>query len=89
MPHSIAFAREEEEGATADWLGTGLCYAALAGANPQVEKPAVEEGKDVYSTMVPTLLITPQGARRFVLRMCRTRPSPWSGAWCSIPKANS
>jgi hypothetical protein len=25
---------EEGAGASADWLGTGLCYAALAGANP-------------------------------------------------------
>lgn len=71
---------EEGEGASAEWLGTGLCYAALAGANPQVEKPAVEQGKDIYATMPPTLLITPQGGAtiRFADVSNATKPIEWS-----------
>ncbi len=71
---------EEGEGATADWLGTGLCYAALAGANPKVEQPAVEAGKDIYSTMAPTLLITAQGGAtiRFADVSNAAKPVEWS-----------
>jgi len=30
---------EEGDAANADWLGNGLCYAALAGAHPQIRLP--------------------------------------------------
>ena len=30
---------EEGDAANADWLGNGLCYAALAGAHPQIRPP--------------------------------------------------
>lgn len=33
---------EPAENRSSDWLGTGLCYAALAGAHPQIVSPDVE-----------------------------------------------
>ena len=32
---------EEQAGDSSDWLGNGLCYAALAGAHPQIASPDV------------------------------------------------
>jgi hypothetical protein len=37
---------EEPEGTSSNWLGNGLCYAALAGAHPQVPKPDEELDSD-------------------------------------------
>ena len=37
---------EETEGTSSNWLGNGLCYAALAGAHPQVPKPDEELDTD-------------------------------------------
>ena len=62
--------REEEgEGAAADWLGTGLCYAALAGANPQGAPHAIaEETGDAPVAIPPTLVVKSDGGAviRFV-----------------------
>jgi hypothetical protein len=71
---------EEGEGASADWLGTGLCYAVLAGANPMLgETPA--EDNDMDSTVPPpTLLITSQGGAtiRFADVSTTAKPMEWN-----------
>lgn len=72
----------EEEGAgiKADWLGTGLCYAAMAGANPQLGDTARQEGELVAATMPPTLSITPEGGAtiRFADVSSATKPMEWT-----------
>jgi hypothetical protein len=70
---------EEGEGAGADWLGTGLCYAALAGANPEAGKG--EAGtENPAASMPPTLTITAQGGAviRFADMSLDARPMEWS-----------
>lgn len=37
---------EEPDGTSSNWLGNGLCYAALAGAHPQVPNPTKELDTD-------------------------------------------
>ena len=48
----------------ADWLGTGLCYAALAGGNPKAEQlhSEVAEAGALPITIPPTLVVTKDGA---------------------------
>ena len=70
---------EEGEGASADWLGTGLCYAALAGANPALAELPSKEDPELPAIMPPTLTITPRVARTFVLPIYRSLPSPCNG----------
>ncbi len=74
---------EEGEGASADWLGTGLCYAALAGANPQTGAgaPDPEKGEDteLKLTIPPTLVVGTEGTA--VIRFADTsteHPMEWS-----------
>jgi hypothetical protein len=71
---------EEGEGASADWLGTGLCYAALAGANPKLAKPASKEDPELPAIMPPTLTITTQGGAiiRFADISVPSRPMQWT-----------
>lgn len=54
---------EEGRGAAADWLGTGLCYAALAGANPHAADPKPGESANVETpeSLPPTLAIGSDG----------------------------
>jgi hypothetical protein len=69
---------EEGAGASADWLGTGLCYAALAGANPQVgELPGSAE---ISEMMLPTLTIETDGGAviRFADIAATPNPMQWS-----------
>src|SRR5579871_6668830 len=61
---------EEGDTASADWVGTGLCYAALAGANPQAAVPngsRDDRGGDLV-TIPPTLVVKGDGGAviRFV-----------------------
>jgi hypothetical protein len=75
----------------ANWLGTGLCYAALAGANPQpgelppppregVLAPQPSETEHVPVTMEPTLFLTPDGGAivRFADVSTMPHPMEWS-----------
>jgi hypothetical protein len=50
---------EEHPGNTPDWLGTGLCYAALAGANPQVANLAQDLESRKFLAAVPAKLEIP------------------------------
>ena len=72
---------EEGEGTSADWLGTGLCYAALAGANPQVGSPSAEprEKADEPVTIVPTLVVNSNGSAviRFADVSSPQHPMEW------------
>ena len=71
---------EEGEGASADWLGTGLCYAALAGANPQLAEPASKEDPELPAIMPPTLTITSHGGAiiRFADLSVASKPMQWT-----------
>ena len=74
---------EEGEGASADWIGTGLCYAALAGANPQTgaPQPDSQEGAETpeAATIPPTLIVRSGGEA--VIRFADVsteRPMEWN-----------
>lgn len=71
---------EEGAGASADWLGTGLCYAALAGANPQVGQLPADGRNDITETMLPSLTITTDGGAiiRFADIAATPKPMEWS-----------
>jgi hypothetical protein len=72
---------EENLGTPADWLGTGLCYAALAGANPWAGQLQSElPGKiQLPATIPPTLMLTANGGAIVRFADLRTsRPMEWS-----------
>jgi hypothetical protein len=75
---------EENLGTPADWLGTGLCYAALAGANPWAGQLQSEPFENIHlpATIPPTLtltLTTDGGAIvRFADLSTTPRPMEWS-----------
>jgi hypothetical protein len=73
---------EEQSGTSSDWLGTGLCYAALAGANPQVEvlKPDPAENPEIPATFPPTLVVTTDGGAiiRFADISAVPHPMEWN-----------
>lgn len=50
---------EERPSTTPDWLGTGLCYAALAGAHPQLASLAEDLESQKFLTAVPAKLEIP------------------------------
>jgi hypothetical protein len=50
---------EENPGKTPDWFGTGLCYAALAGAHPQAENLEADAANQKFPTGVPAKLEIP------------------------------
>ncbi len=85
---------EEGEGASADWLGTGLCYAALAGAapagsNPQAGAPEAntEESGGPPATIPPTLVVKGDGGA--VIRFVDTateHPMEWNLTFASNGK---
>lgn len=73
---------EEGEGASADWVGTGLCYAALAGANPQtgVSQEDSPESEDTPETAAipPTLVVQAGGGAVIrITDMSTERPMEW------------
>lgn len=78
--------REENSQATADWLGTGLCYAALAGANPQthLQVGASEHGsaeiEEMPEVLPPTLMITANSGAviRFADVSSWSHPMEWN-----------
>lgn len=75
---------EEGEGASADWLGTGLCYAALAGANPQAGESAsgADDHGETPITSPPILRITSQGGA--VIQFADVSASPKPMEWNMI-----
>ncbi|HEY1984890.1 MAG TPA: hypothetical protein VGG85_05750 [Terracidiphilus sp.] len=54
---------EDKPASAPDWLTTGLCYAALAGADPDAEQlqSTRGEGPPIPLTNSPTLVIAPDG----------------------------
>jgi hypothetical protein len=71
---------EEGEGASSDWLGTALCYAALAGANPKIAEPASKDDPELPAIMPPSLTISSQGGAviRFADISVPSKPMQWS-----------
>jgi hypothetical protein len=73
---------EEQSGTSSDWLGTGLCYAALAGANPLAEIPKSDpaENPEVPATIPPTLIVTTDGGAivRFADISAVPHPMEWN-----------
>ena len=73
---------EENADAPADWLGTGLCYAALAGANPQTGQSQSDLGEngDLPLNIPPTLEVTSDGGAviHFADFSAKPRPMEWS-----------
>ena len=69
---------EEHSDAAPEWLGTGLCYAALAGANPQ-EAPLADD-TEFSAAMSAVLLIPNQGGAiiRFTDVTAARRPMEWT-----------
>jgi hypothetical protein len=72
---------EEGLAASRDWLGTGLCYAALAGANPNAVTLHfdTDETGELPATIPPTLLVGTDGGAviRFV-DISTEHPIEWS-----------
>ncbi len=73
---------EEPSRDSADWLGTGLCYAALAGANPRAEvlPSGSAEAVDIPSSIEPTLIVSPDGGAivRFADISATPNPMEWN-----------
>ena len=72
---------EEHSDAISDWLGTGLCYAALAGTNPQAAPIADDSGSREFPAVPPSVLEVPnQGGAiiRFTDGSAARRPMEWT-----------
>ena len=72
---------EEQTGWPANWLGTALCYAALAGANPQAGEllPQPFESGPKPATIEPTFVRQRLGEPSFGSPMFPRPPTQWSG----------
>ena len=57
---------EESPEKTPDWFGTGLCYAALAGAHPQAADLELDAENQKFQTAVPAQLEIPVGGGAIV-----------------------
>jgi hypothetical protein len=73
---------EENIKSPADWLGTGLCYAALAGANPQAGQllSGSPETLQLPETIPPTLNVIVGGGAvvRFADLSATPQPMEWA-----------
>jgi hypothetical protein len=72
---------EEHSDRTPDWVGTALCYAALAGAHPRMDWPAATPGREKYPTGSNALMEVPArgGAIiRFTDVASPRRPMKWA-----------
>lgn len=72
---------EDKSGAVPGWLGTGLCYAALAGANPMAASGGAMIGqKNFPAASAPILEIPPDGGAvvHFTDVSATPRPMQWS-----------
>jgi hypothetical protein len=73
--------RSEEQTEAADWAGMALCYAALAGANPQIgPSTALSGGRTKIDSMGPVLANQPDGGAIIHLtdEAAQPRPMEWS-----------
>jgi hypothetical protein len=71
---------EERPAKTPDWLGTGLCYAALAGAHPQLANLVDDLESQKFLTAAPAKLeIPPQGGA--VVSFTDVAAAPRSMEW--------
>lgn len=72
---------EEHSDKAIGWLGTGLCYAALAGANPQVTPPVeASGGQNLRAGTQAILQIPVQGGAviRFIDESAIAQPMEWT-----------
>jgi hypothetical protein len=74
--------KDENPDPPAEWLGTGLCYAALAGANPQAGqvREALPDKVNLPDTLPPMLVLPREGGAviRFVDVSATPRPMEWN-----------
>jgi hypothetical protein len=71
---------EEHSDKKIGWLGTGLCYAALAGANPQVTTPTESSGgQDLHAGTQAVMQIPIRGGAviRFIDGSAIAQPMEW------------
>lgn len=72
---------EEPGGDASDWLGNGLCYAALAGAHPLLLSPTAEPAlHKPIPAVTPVLVIAGEGTEviKFADAAARPRPMQWT-----------
>jgi hypothetical protein len=72
---------EEQEDANQSWLGNGLCYAALAGAHPEVAAPdEVPDLNKPIPTMTAILAVRNSEGEviHFADKSAKPRPMEWS-----------
>ncbi len=73
---------EEGEGANFDWLGNALCYAALAGSQPQIRprdsEPAVQKP---IPALTATMDVEMQAHRMEVIRFADAAARPHAMEW--------
>jgi hypothetical protein len=72
---------EEPQERSSDWLGTGLCYAALAGAYPQISVPDEEPASHKLTPVLTAILEIPvRGGEiiKFVDDAAVPRPMEWT-----------
>ncbi len=71
---------EEGENRAFNWIGNGICYAALAGANPQLPGADQPQAGEPFPAMDAVLQTAVQGGAviRFVDTAATPRPMEWS-----------
>jgi hypothetical protein len=71
---------EEHKAESSDWLGTGLCYAALAGAKPQIGPPEETEFHKLPAAPAGREVIPMRGGAiiRFTDVAAVPRPAEWT-----------
>ena len=72
---------EEPSGKSSDWLGKGLCYAALAGAHPQIASPNVASADQKSSPAISAIMeVSEHGGEilRFDDAAAIPRPMEWT-----------
>jgi len=72
---------EEQEDANQSWLGNGLCYAALAGAHPEISSPddLVDANTPIPSMTAILQVRNDQGeVIQFADKSAKPRPMEWS-----------
>jgi hypothetical protein len=70
---------EERSDQAPDWLGTGLCYAALAGAHPQAALLAEDAEGTEFPAARQSCRFPTTGAPSSGSRMLERLHGPWSG----------
>jgi hypothetical protein len=72
---------EEHPSALPEWLGTGLCYAALAGGHPAAALPEETDGNQKFPLAMPALLKIPSDGDvtvSFAEASAVPRPMEWT-----------